>query len=247
MRTKGFGDVLGAITRYTLAVVACVSLAQSLLLIGVGTEKARELVVETGGRAIIFGAVAAYWFYEHRRKKQLILGMELLLQATKLAEPLQAKEHSQSSGSPKAILPSLAEPWQPEATPPAREVNVHAVGEQSTETPDAAGADRNCENTQLVSGIVAEPDGAKTMRQIAILVGLVLVFLFGWLVWPTPYRYDTIGTAHIPIRIDRLTGEAERLTGEGWVRLAPPPPETPCSDPLAEVFRKSKGLRDCPE
>ena len=44
--------------------------------------------------------------------------------------------------------------------------------------------------------------------------------VLGWLVWPTPYRYETMRTknASFPVRISRFTGAAEFLTlADGWV------------------------------
>lgn len=51
--------------------------------------------------------------------------------------------------------------------------------------------------------------------------GLVLLLLFGWFVWPSKYRYDTMGTARVPIRTNRFNGDAERLTDQGWMKLRP--------------------------
>jgi len=60
-----------------------------------------------------------------------------------------------------------------------------------------------------------------------ILVWLV-VLAFAWAiavyVWPTRYRYDHVLTDNedYPVRIDRLTGDAEMLTpDDGWVPMGP--------------------------
>ncbi len=47
-----------------------------------------------------------------------------------------------------------------------------------------------------------------------------LVALFGCYVWPTAYRYDhmTVDGDVVPVRIHRITGEADMLLpDEGWV------------------------------
>lgn len=47
-------------------------------------------------------------------------------------------------------------------------------------------------------------------------IGL-LVLVFAWTVWPTPYRYHRF--RQTVVRIDRLTGAAEALYRNGWQRL----------------------------
>jgi len=50
------------------------------------------------------------------------------------------------------------------------------------------------------------------------------ILAFGWLVWPTPYRYDheTLRAGQFArttlIRINRLTGATETLGENGWYR-----------------------------
>jgi hypothetical protein len=59
------------------------------------------------------------------------------------------------------------------------------------------------------------------------LVAIVII-IFGWLVWPTPYRYTSMSYegATFPIRIHRITGKAERLTpARGWLPTGPTPKE----------------------
>lgn len=59
------------------------------------------------------------------------------------------------------------------------------------------------------------------MKRLLIfsLLGIVLAFLF--FVWPTLYRYETWGNKTI-IRINRITGDAERLTVNGWYEMTKP-------------------------
>ena len=59
------------------------------------------------------------------------------------------------------------------------------------------------------------PATKSKLRKI-LQVRTLIVFgicLFGWLVWPTPYRYDhmAIGPVSYPVRINRLTGETQVL------------------------------------
>lgn len=61
-------------------------------------------------------------------------------------------------------------------------------------------------------------------RQIVLSVlGSALVVVFAALVWPTPYRYATIhmGDSILPVRISRVTGEAQYLNLYGWQRMWP--------------------------
>jgi hypothetical protein len=62
-----FWNVLSTVSRYVLAAVSCISLAQFLLLLNVGTENAGRLAGQSLGRGIITGLVAAVWFYRARR------------------------------------------------------------------------------------------------------------------------------------------------------------------------------------
>lgn len=52
------------------------------------------------------------------------------------------------------------------------------------------------------------------------VVGLIIVMFAGLLVWPTLYRYDRLEAngGSRPVRIHRLSGEAEYLTLSGWKR-----------------------------
>ncbi len=63
-----------------------------------------------------------------------------------------------------------------------------------------------------------------TSRRL-VIAGIILVaLLFGWFVWPTPHRYDQIGwgQSSFPVRIDRLTGDAEWLMpSKGWIPFEP--------------------------
>ena len=62
-----FWNVIGTVTRYVLAAVSCISLAQFLLLLTVGTENAGRLAGQSLGRGVITGLVAAVWFYRVRK------------------------------------------------------------------------------------------------------------------------------------------------------------------------------------
>jgi len=63
----------------------------------------------------------------------------------------------------------------------------------------------------------------------ALLLGAAFLLLFAWFGWPTQYRYESMGYGHIPVRINRFTGEAERLTNTGWQLMMPelPPGVSP--------------------
>ena len=52
---------------------------------------------------------------------------------------------------------------------------------------------------------------------------LIAAVPFAIYVWPTKYAYDQIklGEAQYPVRIHRLTGDAEQLTTAGWRPLRP--------------------------
>lgn len=55
---------------------------------------------------------------------------------------------------------------------------------------------------------------------LTIVALLAAASAFAWLVWPTPYRHDHYEA--IPIRIHRITGEAERLIPTvGWEPITP--------------------------
>lgn len=55
-----------------------------------------------------------------------------------------------------------------------------------------------------------------------LLVGALPAILFAIFVWPTLYRYDSLamgGGSHFPVRINRITGSAERLGPSGWLEM----------------------------
>lgn len=124
-----------------------------------------------------------------------------------------ALSSSSTLGLQKAVSPSVADSHPTDAAPPSEEVNGHTTAEQGSKASPTTDSVRG--NSQAVSRVMARSGSTKTV-QIAVIVGFCLVLLFGWLVWPTPYRYDTMGTARIPIRINRMTGELERLGSYGW-------------------------------
>ncbi len=53
---------------------------------------------------------------------------------------------------------------------------------------------------------------------IVAIISACLLVGFAYTVWPTPYRYGTVSGAGrvYPMRIDRLSGEVEVNTGQGW-------------------------------
>ncbi|MBI5707039.1 MAG: hypothetical protein HZC36_08630 [Armatimonadetes bacterium] len=57
------------------------------------------------------------------------------------------------------------------------------------------------------------------MKRRRIWIGVALIALFLLLVWPTPFRYETIDR-YIHIRENRLTGSREAWTVSGWVDAA---------------------------
>ena len=107
---KSVGGVLGAITRWIMAITACVSFAQFLLLIGVGTKRTQTLAGETLGRALLCGAVAAFWFYRNR-KSRLMAAVERQILTAK-DEKRQTADQPQArttSGSEQA--PVIKQDW----------------------------------------------------------------------------------------------------------------------------------------
>jgi hypothetical protein len=48
----------------------------------------------------------------------------------------------------------------------------------------------------------------------------LLALAFAYLVWPSPYRYTSLGGQY-PVRVNRLTGRAEMLRGDGWQPMQP--------------------------
>jgi hypothetical protein len=60
-------------------------------------------------------------------------------------------------------------------------------------------------------------------RWIRLLLFLAVVAAFLAYGWPSLYRYDHIsidGDVY-PVRIHRVTGDADMLTSDGWVPMAP--------------------------
>ncbi len=61
---------------------------------------------------------------------------------------------------------------------------------------------------------------ARAFRVLASLIVLAIVVLLATFVWPTRYRYDhmTVDGDLVPVRIDRLSGDADMLVpDDGWV------------------------------
>lgn len=70
-------------------------------------------------------------------------------------------------------------------------------------------------------------------RVLTMVVVLIILGLFGVFVWPTRYRYDHMSiplVGSVPVRIDRITGEAESLGVGGWHKLGEVPAK-PSSSP----------------
>jgi len=83
------------------------------------------------------------------------------------------------------------------------------------------------------------------MRKL-LWVGIAAVaLLFAFTVWPTIYRSDRLlirdskgrGTyPDFPVRINRFTGDAERLTLNGWAKLEPAAPAAIAGQPAPKKF-----------
>lgn len=52
------------------------------------------------------------------------------------------------------------------------------------------------------------------MRKLGVLLAVAALAALAYFVWPTPWRYDRI--RELPVRIHRITGDAEMLTPSGW-------------------------------
>jgi hypothetical protein len=66
-----------------------------------------------------------------------------------------------------------------------------------------------------------------TLRVLIVLAIVLSTLLF---VWPTRFRYDhmTVDGNLVPVRIDRLTGNADMLVpDDGWVPVEAPRDATP--------------------
>jgi len=62
-----------------------------------------------------------------------------------------------------------------------------------------------------------------TMQRFVTILVLVAAVPFAVYVWPTKYAYDHLkyGENDFPVRIHRLTGDADQLTPAGWRALRP--------------------------
>ena len=96
------------------------------------------------------------------------------------------------------------------------EESVGKVPEETGQTAVATSASANApewESPRLHS---------RTLKGLAIGVGGVLMLVFAFAVWPTPFIYSTMGSQNLPIRIHRLTGQIEKVsTLYGWTPLNP--------------------------
>jgi hypothetical protein len=69
------------------------------------------------------------------------------------------------------------------------------------------------------------------------LIVIAIVGLFLLYVWPTRFRYDhmTVDGNLVPVRIDRISGDADMLVpDDGWVPVESPQDATPGGVPGAE-------------
>ena len=70
-----------------------------------------------------------------------------------------------------------------------------------------------------------------------VISWLVIVLLgIAVFVWPTRYRFERVGLGSSPsvlVRINRLTGNAEMLTGSGWSPMEGPKSDNPNSGPTS--------------
>ncbi len=53
-------------------------------------------------------------------------------------------------------------------------------------------------------------------KKLTLFAILILVVLFGWFVWPTPWSY--YHDRSLNLRVNRFTGETQVLTVRGWFR-----------------------------
>lgn len=61
----------------------------------------------------------------------------------------------------------------------------------------------------------------KRFRELG-LIAIAGAIIFAVTVWPTMYRYDRLGIS--PVRVNRITGKAWRLSSSGWEQLIPSEP-----------------------
>jgi hypothetical protein len=55
------------------------------------------------------------------------------------------------------------------------------------------------------------------IKLLMFVIGCITLIILGILFWPTIYFYDKMGGEfQFPVRINRITGYTEKLTGTGW-------------------------------
>lgn len=71
-------------------------------------------------------------------------------------------------------------------------------------------------------------------NNVLTIIGLFIVLLFAYAVWPTPYRYDRMQHAdkNYIVRINRLTGAGEILGPEGWESMKRQPINLLADEPV---------------
>jgi hypothetical protein len=55
-------------------------------------------------------------------------------------------------------------------------------------------------------------------RGLLVVIGAIILLFFMYAVWPTPYFYKPWVNKGL-VRINRITGTADRLTTGGWEKL----------------------------
>ena len=83
-------------------------------------------------------------------------------------------------------------------------------------------ATKNIPTDKIARGIKKE---WRMKRSIIIGLSIVIVLIL-FFVWPTLYRYEHAFQGKLLVRINRFTGDAERLTVSGWYKMERPKPLT---------------------
>jgi hypothetical protein len=85
------------------------------------------------------------------------------------------------------------------------------------------------------------------MKRLSLIAVALLLSAFAVFVWPTRYRYGQMAAddgTPFPVRFDRISGNADRLTKYGWAHLRPPRPASaepaklvPCEEAQASYAK----------
>lgn len=100
---------------------------------------------------------------------------------------------------------------------------------------------------------ISVPDQMGNTRILLRVLGFVIVLLFAWFIWPTPYKYDRtrifgLGSEVELVRINRFTGKVEVLGLGHWVVISSdePPSPGPSEELLPQdVLAKVEGNCKC--